>query len=85
MAHADHVTKGGKSVGWSSGTIYSVYFHDYLSHGCLDLDVTDIGEEVVVHWGDHGGPIKEIRATVERFPYFNKGRNSDIDVSKLPL
>jgi glycine cleavage system aminomethyltransferase T len=79
MAHADHVLKDDRRVGVSSGTIYSYFYREVLSMGCLDLDVSDIGTEVVVHWGDHGGPIKEIRATVERFPYLTEGRNSDLD------
>jgi glycine cleavage system aminomethyltransferase T len=79
MAHADHVLKDGLRVGVSSGTIYSYFCREVLSMGCLDLEVSDIGTEVVVHWGDHGGPIKEIRATVERFPYLTEGRNSDLD------
>jgi glycine cleavage system aminomethyltransferase T len=83
MAHADHVLKGGRSVGYSSGTIYSYYFREVLSMGCVDLDVSEIGTEVVVQWGDHGGPIKDMRATVERFPYLREDRNSDVDVTKL--
>lgn len=83
MAHADHLLKDGRSVGWSSGTIYSPHYREFLSHGCIDLAEAEIGREVIVQWGDHGGPIKDIRATVERFPYVNEGRNSDIDVTKL--
>jgi hypothetical protein len=39
---------------------------------------------VVVQWGDHGRPLKDIRATVERFPYLTEGRNSDVDVTRRP-
>ena len=83
MAHADHVTLAGEKIGWSSGTIYSYYYRQFLSMGCIDLDATEIGTEVVVHWGDFGGAIKEVRATVERFPYLDLPRNSSIDVAKL--
>jgi len=83
MAHADHVLKGGRSVGYSSGTIYSYYFREVLSMGCVDLYVSEIGTEVVVQWVDYVGPIKDIRATVDRFPYLTEGRNSDVDVNKL--
>ena len=68
MAHADRVVIDGREVGYSSGTIYSFAFREFLSLGCLDIDVSNIDNEVVVHWGDHGGPIKNIRATVARFP-----------------
>jgi glycine cleavage system aminomethyltransferase T len=84
MAHADHVEHRGRPVGWSSGTIYSYYFREVLSLGCLDLAVTDIGTEVTVLWGDYRGPIKEIRATVEHFPYLTESRNRDLDVAALP-
>jgi hypothetical protein len=43
--------------------------------------MSEIGNEVIVQWGDHNGPIKDIRAIVARFPYFTDGRNSDLDVT----
>lgn len=77
QAHADHVVKGGRRIGVSSGTILSYYFREVLSMGCIDIEHADLGTEVIVQWGDHGGPIKDVRATVERFPYLTEGRNSD--------
>lgn len=84
MAHSDHVLKGGCRIGWSSGTIYSPHYREFLSHGCIDISESEIGNEVIVQWGDHGEKIKTIRATIERFPYLNEQRNSDIDVTKFP-
>jgi len=84
QSHADHVTIGEARIGWSSGTIYSLHYREFLSMGCLKVAHTDIGTEVTVHWGDYNGPIKPVRATVERFPYLDLPRNSDIDVTKLP-
>ena len=84
MAHADHVHKGGREIGYSSGTIYSSSFREFLSLGCVDIDQDKIGNEVEVQWGDYGGAIKTIRATVARFPYLAEGRNSDVDVKALP-
>lgn len=84
MAHADHILKGGVEVGYSSGTIYSYAFREFLSHGCLDIEQAEIGNEVTVQWGDDGKTLKGIRATVERFPYLSEGRNSDVDVAGLP-
>jgi vanillate/3-O-methylgallate O-demethylase len=78
QAHADHVLKGGRRIGHSSGTIYSYYFREFLSMGCIDLEHSDLGTEVVLQWGDHGGTIKDVRATVERFPYLTEGRNSEV-------
>jgi glycine cleavage system aminomethyltransferase T len=84
MAHADHVVKDGQEIGYSSGTIYSYSFREVLSLGCLDIDAARNGNEVVVRWGDHGERIKDLRATVERYPYLSEGRNSDVDVATLP-
>ena len=84
MAHADHVLLDGQPVGWSSGTAYSSRFREVISMGCIDVGATEIGTEVVVLWGDHGGPLKEIRATVERFPYLTEQRNSEVDVGSRP-
>ena len=81
--HADHLLKDGQPIGYSSGTIYSYYFREVLSHACLDVDQAEIGNEVTVQWGDHGGRIKDVRATVERFPYLTDPRNSDVDTAAL--
>jgi glycine cleavage system aminomethyltransferase T len=83
QAHADWITRDGQPVGVSSGTIYSYSFREVLSMGCLDVDLADIGTEVVVQWGDFGGRIKDVRATVERYPYLVEGRNSDLDAATL--
>jgi len=80
-AHADHVLKDGKRVGIASGTVYSFYYREVISHCAIDVDQAEIGNEVVVEWGDYGGRIKQVRAVVERFPYLDIGRNSDVDVS----
>jgi vanillate/3-O-methylgallate O-demethylase len=82
-AHADHVLKDGAPVGVSGGTIYSYFHRQVLSHGVLDVDQIDIGNEVVVQWGDHGGRIKDVRATVERFPYLQEDRNDQVDTAAL--
>ncbi len=83
LAHADHIRKDGREVGYSSGTIYSYYFREVLSMGVIDLDQIAIGNEVIVQWGDHGRRIKDVRATVERFPYLQEGRNDQIDLAAL--
>ena len=83
-AHADFVTKDGKQVGVSSYAAYSYYYREMLSHSTLDLDQAQIGNEVVVHWGDHGQRIKPIRATVARFPYLDLPSNKDYDLTTIP-
>jgi vanillate/3-O-methylgallate O-demethylase len=74
---------GGRPVGYSSGTIYSYYFREVLSIGCIDVDAAAIGTEVVIQWGDFGGRIKNVRATVQRFPYLQEARNSEVDAARF--
>ena len=82
--HADLVTKDGKEIGISSSTLYSYYYREVISHCAIDVDQTEIGNEVIVHWGDHGKRIKEIRATVARFPYLDLPRNENYDLGTVP-
>ena len=42
LAHADHILKDGREVGISSGTIYSYYFREVLSMGCIDVDLAQV-------------------------------------------
>jgi glycine cleavage system aminomethyltransferase T len=81
--HADHVLRNGRPIGVSSGTAYDYGYRQVLSHGILDVNATDIGTEVVVRWGDHGGRIKDVRARVERFPYVAEDRNDQVQVAAL--
>jgi len=82
LAHADHLLANGKRVGYSSGTIYSYFFREVISMACIDVDQAQIGNEVIIEWGDHGRRIKQVRATVERFPYLTEGRNDKVDTSQ---
>jgi hypothetical protein len=38
-AHADHIMNDERELGVSSGTIYSYYFREVLSMGCIDVDL----------------------------------------------
>jgi len=78
IGHADHVLKDGARVGVASGVVYSYYFRKILSHCTIDIDQAKIGSEVIVQWGDYGGPIKEIRATIAQYPYLSESRNSAV-------
>lgn len=49
-----------------------------VSHCTINADEAIIGNEVVIRWGDFGGPIKDVRAQVARYPYLNEQRNQDI-------
>ena len=83
LAHADHILRDGRRVGFSSGTIYSYYFRGVLSMACIDRELASVGTEVIVKWGDHGGRIKNVRAIVEKFPYLSDGRNDSLDTAKI--
>jgi len=84
-AHADRVlSKDGKEIGISSCAIYSVYYHKTISHCTIDVEYAEIGSEVIVEWGDFGGKIKQVRATVSRFPYLDLIRNEKYDVETVP-
>ncbi|MBC2667195.1 aminomethyl transferase family protein [Novosphingobium flavum] len=82
--HADHVMKDGVPVGISSGTVYSYHFRKVISHCTIDGAEANEGAEVVILWGDHGGRLKEVRATVARFPYLCEGRNQSVDLTRVP-
>jgi glycine cleavage system aminomethyltransferase T len=81
---ADKVLKNGKVVGISSGRAYSYNYRQMLSLCSIDVDQADLGNEVIVLWGDDGTRQKEIRAHVSRFPYLNEGRNQTVDVNSIP-
>lgn len=81
-AHADHVLKDGKKIGYSSGTIYSYYYRKVISHCTLDIEQAKIGNELIILWGDFGGKMKEVRATVSRYPYLDIEKNQTINVKK---
>jgi glycine cleavage system aminomethyltransferase T len=82
--NADHVTKNGKKIGISTTTIYSYYYREVISHCTIDIDQAQIGNEVIVHWGDYGKRTKEVRAIVARFPYLDLPRNENYDLSTVP-
>ncbi|MGW1785060.1 aminomethyl transferase family protein [Streptomyces sp. NPDC002143] len=84
LSHADQVLKDGEPVGIASGTVYSYYYREVISHCTIDLEHAEIGTEVIVQWGDHGEKIKDVRATVARFPYLEAPRNENYDVSTIP-
>lgn len=76
--------KEGKQIGISSGREFSVYYKKMLSLCTIAIEEKEIGNEVYILYGDPGTRQKKIRAIVSRFPYYNEGRNQDVDVSKIP-
>jgi len=83
--HADLVTTlDGKPIGVSSGTTYSYYYRQEISQCIIDVDEAELGNEVLVHWGDYGKRIKQVRAKVARYPYIDLVRNENDDLSEVP-
>ena len=83
--HADLVTnKEGKAIGVASNPVYSYYYRKMIAHCTIDIDQAEIGNEVIVHWGEYGHKIKEIRATVARFPYIDLPSNQEYDLDTVP-
>ncbi len=75
----------GKMVGRASGRIHDYYHRKEISLAFISKELAVEGQELVVLWGNNGGPQKEIRATVARFPYYNEElRNETFDVEKIP-
>jgi glycine cleavage system aminomethyltransferase T len=82
--HADRVQKDGKTVGISSGRMYSYYYRKMISLCSIDTALSQLGTSVSVVWGNPGAPQSEIRATVTRFPYLAENRNDKVDVGMIP-
>ncbi|UGS37280.1 hypothetical protein [Capillimicrobium parvum] len=80
--YADQVLADGAPAGVSTSRGYSAYFREMLSLAVIDVDHSEIGNEVAVVWGNPGTAQREIRAMVALAPYKeNRGR---VDLSQLP-
>jgi vanillate/3-O-methylgallate O-demethylase len=75
---ADRVTSDGETVGVATSRGYSYYFREMISLSTLDVAVSEIGTEVVVHWGRPGRRQKEIRAVVAPAPYKQDRSRGDL-------
>jgi len=75
---ADKVLRNDQLVGIATSRGYSYYFRKMLSLCVIDTDSADSGTEVVVIWGQPGGPQKEVRATVAPAPYKQDNRRADL-------
>jgi glycine cleavage system aminomethyltransferase T len=83
--NADRVlSKEGREIGVASASVYSKYFRKFICQCTIDVDQADIGNEVVLEWGDFGGIIKKVRARVERYPYLDLVRNEKYDMDTVP-
>ncbi|HET6522889.1 hypothetical protein [Sphingopyxis sp.] len=74
----DKVMRGGRMIGTATSRGYSFHFREMISLATLDVADADIGGDVVVIWGNPGGPQKEIRAKVAPAPYKADNRRADV-------
>lgn len=84
--HQDYVTtRDGKVIGYASDPTYSSHYHLTVSQAILNIDEIEEGKEVIMKWGDFGGKIKDVRATIAKFPYIHDVMdNRDYDLSTVP-
>jgi glycine cleavage system aminomethyltransferase T len=84
--HADQVlNRDGQCIGISTGRMVAWFYRSMISICSLDSKYANIGEDVYVLWGAPGTRQKKIRASVTRWPYFDTGRNQNVDVSTIPV
>lgn len=84
--HQDYVTDtNGNKIGISANPTYSSHYHTMIAHAVIDIDKIEEGKEVLVQWGDYGKKIKNLRATITRYPYVNDVPDNRVyDVSNVP-
>ncbi len=84
--HQDYVTdQDGNKIGISADPTFSSHFHTMISHAVIDADKAVEGTEVLVQWGDYGKKIKNLRATISKFPYIHGvADNKDYDLTTVP-
>ena len=81
----DKVISGGRTVGVSTYAAHVAADRQWISLAILDPEAAVVGNEVTVVWGEEGGgsprPVverhfqKEIRATVQPWPYAKAARS----------
>ncbi len=77
--------KNGNKIGISADPTFSSHFHTMVSHAIIDVDQAVEGTEVLVQWGDYGKKIKNLRATISKFPYIHGvADNKDYDLTTVP-
>lgn len=84
--HQDYVMDGeGNVIGISAVPTYSSHFHTMIAHAILDVEQIEEGREVLVQWGDYGKRIKNLRATIAKFPYIHGVMdNREYDLGTVP-
>ena len=83
--HADWVCDTeGNHIGIASVPVYSAFYKMFLCQAVINANEIEEGREVVIQWGDFGGRIKNVRATIEKYPYSTLVENQKYDMSLVP-
>jgi vanillate/3-O-methylgallate O-demethylase len=77
---ADAVRSGGETIGFSQYMSYSANARHVLSHGIINTELAQPGNELTLLWGEpdsrrdnvDSNELREIRVTVAPTPYFAK-------------
>lgn len=81
----DYVQADGKNIGYAAGRCYAYYERRMVSLAFIEPEYAVEGKELIIKWGNPGSPVKDIRATVAQFPYYNgEYRNETFDVENIP-
>lgn len=82
--HVDYIRDAsGNVVGLASNPAYSSWYHTVISESVVDIELAEEGTELFIDWGDFGGKIKRVRATVTRYPYIDTPSNQGYDLSTV--
>lgn len=74
-----------RQVGWASGATYSPNLRRMISLGRIDLDLSKVGTEVTVVWGNFANePTMNIRARVQELPFIKRKRRDDLAATQTP-
>ena len=81
----DWVVADGEKIGIAVGRTYAFYEQRMISLASIKKEYAVEGKELTILWGRKGFPVKEIRARVAPFPYYNgEYRNETFDTEKIP-
>lgn len=84
--HADWVCdEEGRRIGIAAVPVYSAYYKVFLCQAVLDIEEIRADREVIIKWGDYGKRIKDVRATIARYPYSALPENQGYDMSSVPV
>lgn len=84
--HADWVCdEAGNRIGVASVPVYSALYKVYLCQAVVDANEAIEGRGVYVQWGDYGKRIKNVRATIDKYPYNKLVENNKYDLDTVPI